>query len=307
MRFSAIALPDSSPAAFLRAVRDAEAAGVERLWTYDHLSWRHARDEPWFACMPLLAAAAAVTTSIRLGPLVATPNFRHPVPLAKEVMTLDQLAGGRIDLGVGAGTDGPDATVLGGGRLSDRQRADRFRDWVELLVALLEGETVTAASGSYAAVDARMIPGCRQRPRTPLTVAATGPRGMALAARHARTWVTYGDPRRPADDGRDQWLRGLRRQARTMAGIAAATGGPPPRAAALIGLTNVAPFESAGCFDDTMGSLADAGFDDVYAHWPRPDGGGMPLDLVHRMLDRSGRRSSAGPSAAAVPEERSGT
>jgi alkanesulfonate monooxygenase SsuD/methylene tetrahydromethanopterin reductase-like flavin-dependent oxidoreductase (luciferase family) len=76
--YSAIVLPDCSPAAFLRAVRDAEAAGVGRLWTYDHLSWRQSRDEPWFAAMPLLAAAAAVTTDIRLGPLVATPNFRHP-------------------------------------------------------------------------------------------------------------------------------------------------------------------------------------------------------------------------------------
>ena len=59
------------------------------MWTYDHLSWRHLRDKPWFAAVPMLAAAAAVAGRIRLGPLVATPNFRHPVPFAKEVITLD--------------------------------------------------------------------------------------------------------------------------------------------------------------------------------------------------------------------------
>ena len=68
--------------------------------------------------------------------------------------------------------------------------------------------------------------------------------------------------------------------------VTAETGRPRPRAAAVIGLTNVAPFESAQRFDDTLGQLADAGFDDIYAHWPRPDGTGMPLDLVHRLLDR---------------------
>ena len=296
MRFSAIVLPDHGPAEFLRTVREVEAAGVERLWTYDHLSWRHFRDKPWFAAMPLLAAAAANTSRIRLGPLVATPNFRHPVPLAKEIMTLDQLTGGRIDLGVGAGADGPDATVLGDEKITGRQRADRFHDWVELLVTLLEQETVTATSGSYAAVDARMTPGCRQRPRTPLTIAAAGPRGMALAIRLAETWVTYGNPRHPAEEGLDLWLGGLHRQSRTMAGIAddilAETGRPRPRAAAVIGLTNVAPFESVQRFDDTLGTLADAGFDDVYALWPRPDGTGMPLDFVHRILDRQEQHSA---------------
>jgi alkanesulfonate monooxygenase SsuD/methylene tetrahydromethanopterin reductase-like flavin-dependent oxidoreductase (luciferase family) len=291
MRFSAIVLPDHSPAEFVRTVREVEAAGVERVWTYDHLSWRHLRDKPWFAAVPMLTAAAVGTSRIRLGPLVATPNFRHPVPFAKEVMTLDHLAGGRFDLGVGAGADGPDAAVLGEEKLTPRQRTDRFHDWVELLVTLLEQQTVTTTSGPYAAVDARMIPGCHQQPRTPLTIAAAGPREMALAVRLAHTWVTYGHPRHPAEEGHDLWLRGLRQQARTMDDVAAEAGRPRPRAAVVIGLTNVAPFASAPRFDDTLGELADAGFDDVYALWPRPDGTGMPLDLVHRMLDHQEQHS----------------
>jgi alkanesulfonate monooxygenase SsuD/methylene tetrahydromethanopterin reductase-like flavin-dependent oxidoreductase (luciferase family) len=291
MRFSAIVLPDHSPAEFVRTVREVEAAGVERVWTYDHLSWRHLRDKPWFAAVPMLTAAAAATSRIRLGPLVATPNFRHPVPFAKEVMTLDHLAGGRLDLGVGAGADGPDAAVLGEEKLAPRARADRFADWVGLLVMLLEQETVTAAAGPYAAVDARMIPGCRQRPRPPLTIAAAGPRGMALAARFAHTWVTYGHPGHTADAGHDVWLRGLDRQSRVLDEVVATAGRPRPRAAAVIRIDDTAPYESVQRFDDTLGELANTGFDDLYALWPRPDGTGIPRHLVHRMLGHQEQHS----------------
>jgi alkanesulfonate monooxygenase SsuD/methylene tetrahydromethanopterin reductase-like flavin-dependent oxidoreductase (luciferase family) len=301
MRFSAIVLPDHSPAEFLRTVRDIEAAGVERVWTYDHLSWHEIRGKPWFAAMPLLTAAATATSTIRLGPLVATPNFRHPVPFAKEVMTLDHLAGGRLDLGVGAGTDGPDAAVLGAEALTARQRADRFSDWVELLVALLQQDTVTATAGPYRAVDARMPPGCHQQPRPPLTVAAAGPRGMALAVRLAHTWVTYRDPRHPLDEGHDTWLDGLQRQSRTLDTVAAENRRRRPRAAAVIGLTNVAPWESEQRFDDTLGRLTEAGFDDLYALWPRPDGTGMPLGLVHHMLESQEQHSRSGAGAPMPP------
>jgi alkanesulfonate monooxygenase SsuD/methylene tetrahydromethanopterin reductase-like flavin-dependent oxidoreductase (luciferase family) len=65
--------------------------------------------------VPTLAAAAAVTERIRLGTMVASPNFRHPVPFAKDLMTLDEISGGRFILGIGAGAggDGFDASVLG--------------------------------------------------------------------------------------------------------------------------------------------------------------------------------------------------
>jgi alkanesulfonate monooxygenase SsuD/methylene tetrahydromethanopterin reductase-like flavin-dependent oxidoreductase (luciferase family) len=62
-------------------------------------------------------------------------------------MTLAHLAGGRLDLGVGAGADGPDATVLGEEEMTPRERTDRFHDWVELLITLLEHQAVTATAG----------------------------------------------------------------------------------------------------------------------------------------------------------------
>ncbi|MGZ4589020.1 MAG: LLM class flavin-dependent oxidoreductase, partial [Mycobacteriaceae bacterium] len=90
--------PDGAAQQWLRV----EALGFDHAWTYDHLSWRSLVDEPWFATVPVLAAAAVTTSRIRLGTWVASPNYRHPVPFAKELMTLDDLSGGRFILGIGA-------------------------------------------------------------------------------------------------------------------------------------------------------------------------------------------------------------
>lgn len=76
-------------------------------------SARTLADGPWFATVPLLAAAAAVTERIRLGTFVASPNFRHPAPFAKDVLGLDDVSGGRFLLGIGAGGEGFDAAVTG--------------------------------------------------------------------------------------------------------------------------------------------------------------------------------------------------
>ena len=84
----------------------ADRAGFHTAWTYDHIRWGGMPDGPWHAAVPVLAAAAAVTERVRLGTLVATPNFRHPVTLARDALALDDLSNGRLDLGLGAGSRG---------------------------------------------------------------------------------------------------------------------------------------------------------------------------------------------------------
>src|ERR1700710_2211504 len=115
MRFGVVILPEYP----WREARDiwsrAEAMGFDHAWTYDHLAWRSLRDAPWFGAIPTLTAAAGATEHIRLGPLVASPNFRHPVPFAKELITLDDISDGRLTLGIGSGGEGWDATGLGEG------------------------------------------------------------------------------------------------------------------------------------------------------------------------------------------------
>src|SRR3954454_16298938 len=182
--------------------RRAEEWGFDHAWTYEHLSWRTLVDEPWFATVPLLAAAGAITERIGLGTFVASPNFRHPVPFAKDVLGLDDVSGGRFLLGLGAGGEGFDATVTGPAP-SRAERTRRFEEFVELLDALLTRDATEHTGEFYEAHDARMIPGTLARPRTPFVVAAAGPRTMALAARFGQGWVTYGPSLATDDPGDD--------------------------------------------------------------------------------------------------------
>lgn len=196
MRLSTVILPvrpwhDGGRDEWLRA----EQLGFHTAYTYDHLSWRTFRDGPWYGAVPTLTAAAAATERLRLGTLVTSPNFRHPVTLAKDLISLDDISGGRITLGIGAGGMGFDATVLGQDAWTPRERADRFGEFLPLLDRLLTEGSVTYDGTFYSAVEARNIPGCVQRPRLPFAIAATGPRGLRLAAKYGQAWVTTGDPK----------------------------------------------------------------------------------------------------------------
>jgi alkanesulfonate monooxygenase SsuD/methylene tetrahydromethanopterin reductase-like flavin-dependent oxidoreductase (luciferase family) len=96
VRVGIVILPDERWSVAARRWRLAEEYGFAHAWTYDHLGWRSLVDGPWFDAVPTLTAAALETSRIRLGTLVASPNFRHPVPFARQVTALDDISGGRI-------------------------------------------------------------------------------------------------------------------------------------------------------------------------------------------------------------------
>ena len=253
----------------------AEALGFETAYTYDHLSWRTFRDGPWFGAVPTLAAAAAVTSRLRLGTLVTNPNFRHPVTLAKDLITLDDFSGGRITLGIGAGTTGFDAGVLGQEPLSPRERADRFAEFVALLDRLLTEPDVSHDGAFYAAAEARNIPGCVQQPRIPFAVAATGPRGMALAVQHGRAWVTTGDDSIYETGTAAQSDAALAAQLARLEETCTAAGRDPASIRRVL-LTGFTPerneiLESVERFADFTGRHLALGFDEIVIHWPIPD------------------------------------
>jgi alkanesulfonate monooxygenase SsuD/methylene tetrahydromethanopterin reductase-like flavin-dependent oxidoreductase (luciferase family) len=278
---SAIVLPDRHPpAAFLADVAEAEQAGVRTVWTYDHLTWPLLRDGPWYGSVPLLAAAAVHTETVRLGIQVATPNFRHPVPFAKELMTLDQLTGGRLEVGLGAGTEGPDAGVLGDPPRSRAERTDRFAEWIALLDQLLRNPVTTVRGDRFTAVEALQLPGCVQQPRVPFTVAAAGPRAFGLVGRHGQAWVTYG-PYGP-EVGPQDWFAALQEQSNRLSDSLQRAGIRPEslRRIAQFGIEVQWPFVSAERYRDTIGRLADLGFTEVTIHWCRPDGRGVPASAL---------------------------
>src|SRR5690606_4755845 len=112
MRHGVCILPEYSCAEAEPLWRRAEELRFVHAWTYDHLVCAGLPGSPWHSTFATLTAAAMVTGRIGLGTLVTTPNFRHPVVLARDVVTLDDISGGRVLLGLGAGGD-RDARLLG--------------------------------------------------------------------------------------------------------------------------------------------------------------------------------------------------
>jgi len=202
MKVGVVILPDQRWSEARDHWRESEELGFAHAWTYDHLTWRDLRDGPWFGAVPTLAAAALSTSTIRLGALVASPNFRHPVTFAKELMSLDDISSGRITLGIGAGGSGWDANALGQEPWAPNERAARFAEFVQQLDRLLTEPVIDSLSGEfYSARDARTIPGCVQKPRLPFAIAASGVRGISVAVQFGQAWVTYGDPKSAAESG----------------------------------------------------------------------------------------------------------
>jgi alkanesulfonate monooxygenase SsuD/methylene tetrahydromethanopterin reductase-like flavin-dependent oxidoreductase (luciferase family) len=273
VRIGLVVLPQQrwlEAAARWRAV---EEMGFDHGWTYDHLSWQDLSDEPWFATIPTLTAAASVTSRIKLGTWVASPNFRHPVPFAKDLMTLDDVSAGRFVLGVGPGGVGWDADVLGSPRLAPGQRLERLESFVTMLDALMTQPETTRTEGQYAAVQARMHPGPVQQPRPPFVIAANGPRAIRLAVQLAHRagdgWTTTGgtDPA----DGDEAWWAKLRELVARVDDALAEAGRDPSSLDRYLSLDSGATYSmsSLETFRNAVGRARELGFTDVLAHWPR--------------------------------------
>jgi alkanesulfonate monooxygenase SsuD/methylene tetrahydromethanopterin reductase-like flavin-dependent oxidoreductase (luciferase family) len=247
--------------------------GFAHAWTYDHITWRDLPASTWFSAIPTLAAAAGVTSRIRLGTLVCTPNFRHPVPLAREAMTLDDLSGGRFVLGLGAGADGADAGVLRADAPAAGERAGRFREFVDLIDRLLRGPVTRDTGRYYRNTDIHMIAGDDQRPRLPIAVAAYGPQGMALAVAHGDVWVTNGQSRRPGVVAPVATPQVVADQNSRVDTICAAHGRDPATLARMLVLANrdESSLSSTEFFVDVVGHYAQAGITDLVVPFPRTE------------------------------------
>lgn len=154
-----------------------EAEGFDTLLVADHYT------NP-LSCGPLLAAAASVTTRLRLGSYVYNNDFRHPALLAKEAATIDVLSGGRLELGVGAGWHKGEYDWVGLPFDPPRVRAGRFEESVALMTRLFTGEEVHF-NGEYYHLDG--LPGAPlpiQQP-LPLLIGGGGPRMIRFAGQRA--------------------------------------------------------------------------------------------------------------------------
>jgi probable F420-dependent oxidoreductase len=167
----------------------AEAAGFDSLWIIDHLLFRFP-DKPTLGVWEgwtLLTALAEATERIELGSLVLCTAFRNPAILAKMAATVDEVSGGRLILGLGAGWHQPEFDAFG---LPFDHRVDRFEEALQIIIPLLRTGQVDF-SGTY-----HRAPNCELRPRgprphgPPILVGAGRPRMLQLTARYADSWNT---------------------------------------------------------------------------------------------------------------------
>jgi alkanesulfonate monooxygenase SsuD/methylene tetrahydromethanopterin reductase-like flavin-dependent oxidoreductase (luciferase family) len=163
-------LADPRTVAILAA--EAEEAGWDGCFVWDHLAWRAPVQrvaDPWIT----LAAIATATERIRLGPMVTALARRRPVKVARETATLDVLSDGRLTLGVGLGSDRFAAEFSKTGeQVDDRIRAEQLDESLEILAAAWSGDPVHHRGTHYTVDDIAFLPRPVQRPGVPVWAAA---------------------------------------------------------------------------------------------------------------------------------------
>ena len=193
----------------VRAVAEtAEGCGLDSVWIADHLLAQmpdgtvHGMHDAW----TLLSAVAAVTSRVELGPLVLCSSFRDPGVVAKMAATLDEVSGGRLVLGLGAGWHDPEYEAFG---FPTSYRVSRFAEALEIVVRLLRGERVTFEGRYYQLSDAALKPS-PARP-IPILVAGRRPRMLRLTATWADAWNTawYAEPNEKFHAEVDEFERAL--------------------------------------------------------------------------------------------------
>jgi alkanesulfonate monooxygenase SsuD/methylene tetrahydromethanopterin reductase-like flavin-dependent oxidoreductase (luciferase family) len=165
-----------------------EDLGFDSIWVGDHLLYETPEGPvgPWEA-WSLLAALAAVTTRVYIGPLVAATSFHNPAMLAKKATTVDEISGGRLILGLGAGWNEVEYRAYG---IPFDHRASRFEEAFTIIRTLLRHGEIDFEGVYYTARDCQLVP--RSRPEgPPIMIGSIGPRVLAATLPHVDAWNTW--------------------------------------------------------------------------------------------------------------------
>lgn len=244
-----------------------EEVGYDVAYVYDHLTHPTAVGEWLGDGFVTLAAAACVTTRIELGTLVASATMHSPVSLARRAGSVQDISGGRMVLGLGAGSP-REAMADRGEEVTAGQMFDRLDDVVTGLKAVWAGETEwTGRTRSFSGLQTLSMPKGGTPPH--LLLAAHGPRALALAAEHADGWNTYGGPQAVPLPPEDFWSV-LRAQSAKLTESCERIGRDPGelRRSLLVGYGKVRPTESVAAYQDAIARAGQLGFDELVVYGP---------------------------------------
>jgi alkanesulfonate monooxygenase SsuD/methylene tetrahydromethanopterin reductase-like flavin-dependent oxidoreductase (luciferase family) len=188
MRFSVWPSFQRPWAEVLDLARHVESAGWHGLWFADHYMADtpdgSPSDDPALECWTTLAALAAAVPRLQLGSLVSPSSVHHPALLAKQATTVDQVAGGRVVLGVGAGWQVNEHRAYGFELAPPKERVDRFAELIQILRSLLHDDRTTFHGRWFTVEDAPCQPKGADGP-IPIMVGTPSPRMLRLTARWA--------------------------------------------------------------------------------------------------------------------------
>ncbi|WP_040493053.1 LLM class flavin-dependent oxidoreductase [Ilumatobacter nonamiensis] len=208
MKFSVWPDPSRPPQEVLDLAKMADDDGWFGLWYADHYM-PNTGDESFTAgdtheCWAVLPAIVAVTSRIRVGPLVAPTSVHHPALLANRAASIDRLTNGRFVLGMGAGWQINEHTAYGIELEEPGPRVSRFEESIQIVRSLLDTDRTTFAGQFYEFTDAPCDPKPIQD-RLPILVGTKSPRMLRITATHAQEWNTWGAPDL-AGDVREKFL-----------------------------------------------------------------------------------------------------
>jgi probable F420-dependent oxidoreductase len=179
----------------------AEEGGFDSIWLYDHLLYRNeGKTTGIWECWTMMSALAEATKRVEIGSLVLCNNFRNPAILAKMAASLDEVSGGRVILGIGAGWNQPEYDAFG---LPFDHRVDRFEEALQIIVPLVKQGRVDFEGKYYQARDCEITPRGPRPDGPPILIGCHGPRMLRIAARYADQWNVgyFGVP-----EGYREWL-----------------------------------------------------------------------------------------------------
>ena len=201
IRFGVVSESVLDGPAWAQYARRVEGAGVGSLLIRDHFSAGAFGQQ--LAPFSALAAAAAVTTDLRVGTMVLSNDFRHPAIVAHEAASLQHLSGGRFELGIGAGWYAPEYRAAGIPFEAAGRRIDRLEESLSIIKGLLAGNPVHHSGSAYqiGGLDLDVMPEHHGSPR--LLIGAGGPRMLGVAARYADIVGLLPAPIRGSEDRDD--------------------------------------------------------------------------------------------------------
>jgi alkanesulfonate monooxygenase SsuD/methylene tetrahydromethanopterin reductase-like flavin-dependent oxidoreductase (luciferase family) len=172
-----------------RMARLVEDSGFDSIWVGDHMLFEESGTlkGPWEA-FTQLSAIAAVTSRVEIGPLVAAQPFHEPAILAKQASTVDEVSGGRLTLGLGAGWNRLEFDAYG---LPYERRVSRFAEGFEIIRRLLLGETVTFQGEFYDLEGCVLLPPSSRPGGPPLMIGSNSPRMLSIALPHVEWWNSW--------------------------------------------------------------------------------------------------------------------